>query len=136
MIGQQIRLEPKVTEPFGDPIGRVIADQHCVAAIRTKAKGGLRPGPTGCHRHALDREPAVQEVAEVVRVRDAEQDRAERAAVACCRGDGDEACDNARAEAQRRAMLSLVLSQELCLRTRTAMVFRTATSPVLEASMW
>jgi hypothetical protein len=31
MIGQQIRLEAKGTEPFGDPIGRVIADQHCAA---------------------------------------------------------------------------------------------------------
>ena len=32
MIGQQIRLEAKGTEPFGDPIGGVIADQHRVAA--------------------------------------------------------------------------------------------------------
>jgi len=32
MIGQQIRLEAKGTEPFGDPIGRVITDQHRAAA--------------------------------------------------------------------------------------------------------
>jgi hypothetical protein len=32
MIGQQIPLEAKGTEPFGDPVGRVIADQHRAAA--------------------------------------------------------------------------------------------------------
>lgn len=31
MIGQPIRFQAKGTEPFGDPIGGVIADQHRAA---------------------------------------------------------------------------------------------------------